>query len=285
MRLPVSLVAVVVLAVAAPAPSAAHAKRLTVVQANVGNINGACAAQKFKLCQPAVQARAAKALRALRPDVVGFEEILPRTHQPRKLLGSGYRVQCDSRFGWDCLAVRKASGVKIARRLRTRPVLHVCDDRGFTLNRATLRYRGRSIALAVAHPDSDSTDAGCRAAQLEDLFGSFSRRGRVLALGDWNLDPYREHDAGVDAFDAARKRLHLHLASGRTVSLRPGTSMGDATGTKLDDGTTPFPPPFSDRTLDHVLTRGLSGRCVVRRIDGGGGMDHRAQVCKLKVSR
>lgn len=283
MRLPLPLVVVLALLLLAAAP--AHAKRLTVVQANVGNINGACADQAFKLCQAPVAARAAKALRKLHPDVVGFEEILPHTRQPRKLLGGGYRVQCDRRFGWECLAVRKASGVKIARRLRTRPVLDACDDRGFTLNRATLRLRGRSIALAVAHPDSDYKDATCRAAQLKDLFATVPRTGRALLLGDWNLDPFREHDADVDAFDAARKRLHLHLASGRTVSLRPGTSMGDPTGTVLDDGTTPFPPPFSDRTLDHVLTRGLSGRCVVRRIDGGGGMDHRVQICRLRVSR
>ena len=54
-------------------------------------------------------------------------------------------------------------------------------------------------------------------------------------------------------------------------------------GHAFDDGVLAFPKPFSGRTLDLVLTRGLRGSCAVRRVDGGGGMDHRAQVCRLRV--
>ena len=259
------------------------AASLTVVQANVGNINGACAEQRFKLCQAPVEARAAKALQAIEPDVVAFEEILPDTNQPAELLGPGYAIQCDSRFGWDCLAVRKASGVTISKRLKTRKVLEGCTDTGFTLNRATLRYRKHDIAVAVAHPDSDSKSSTCRAAQLKDLFSTFTKRGRVLALGDWNLDPYREQDASVTAFKTASTYLGLHLATGKAYSLEAGTSMTSATGEDLDSGPSPFPYPFVDRTLDHVLTRKVPGTCAVQRIDGGGGMDHRAQVCRLRL--
>jgi endonuclease/exonuclease/phosphatase family metal-dependent hydrolase len=271
-----------VLVLLAAAPATAAAKRLTVVQANVGTINPACAAARYKLCQPAVEARAAEALQAIRPDVAGFEEIRPEpgNAQVHRLLGPGYAVACDTRFGWDCVAVRKASGVKLATRLRTRPVAAGCQDTGFTLDRATLAIGSKRVAFGVAHPDS--TVAPCRAGQLRDFFRTFAARGRVLALGDFNMDPYRERDASTSVFSKERKRLGLRLASGWAVSLEPGSSMGDPTGTVLDDATTTFPPPFGGRALDHVLTRGLKGSCGVRRIDGGGGMDHRAQVCRLR---
>ena len=264
--------------------AALAATALTVVTANVGNINGACAEAKFKLCQPAVEARAAEALQAIRPDVVGLIEILPDGGQVRRLLGPGYAISCDTRFGWDCLAVRKASGVKVVKPLRTRKPVAGCDA-GFTLNRATLRYRKRTIAVGLAHPDSSAEKASCRTKELKDLFSTFTRRGRVIALGDWNLDPYREKDASVTAFKAARTYLGLRLATGRAYSLLAGSSMTDPTGTLFDDGYTTIPYPFSNRTLDHVLTRGIAGGCKVRRVDGGGGMDHRAQVCKLRVKR
>jgi len=45
------------------------------------------------------------------------------------------------------------------------------------------------------------------------------------------------------------------------------------------------PGPFSHRTIDHVLVRDLSGRCTVGRVDGGGGMDHRAQICRIGFGR
>ncbi len=263
-------------------PAAAlAAAALTVVSANVGNINGACAADKFKLCQPAVEARAAKAIQKIRPDVIGLIELLPDGRQAQRLVGPGYAVSCDQRFGWDCVAVRRASGVRLTKRLKTRPVIAGCDT-GFTLNRGTLRYRGRDIALALAHPDSSAKDVTCRRRQVKDLFARFTKRGRVLALGDWNLDPFREKDASVTAFKTARTYLGLRLASTKTVSLLPGSSMVDPTGDVLDDGYTMFPYPLSGRTLDLVLTRGIRGGCKVRRVDGGGGMDHRAQVCRLR---
>ncbi len=274
------LVLAALLAAGLALPAGADAKRLLVVQANVGNINAACAPARYKLCQPPVAARAARALRNLRPDVVGFEELRPDRRQARRLLGPGYAVACDARYGWDCLAVRRAAGVRLVGGLRTRPAPAGCDD-GFTTNRAILRVAGRRVAVALGHPNS--MDVACRAQQVRDLFRGFARRGPALVLGDFNLDPFREADASVAAFSAARERLHLRLASGRAFSLLPGPSQGDPTGTQLDDGTTPFPRPFSDRTLDLVLTRGLRGSCSLRRVDGGGGMDHRAQVCRLRI--
>ncbi len=266
-------------------PAAAlAATALTIVSANVGNINGACADAKFKLCQPAVEARAADAIQAIRPDVIGLIEVLPDGRQAERLVGAGYAISCDERFGWDCLAVRKGSGVRVVKRLQTRRALGDCDP-GFTLNTGVLRYRHKRIALVLAHPDSSTTDPTCRRDQVSDVFARVATSGRVLALGDWNLDPYREKDASVTAFKAARTYLGLRLASGKAFTLMAGSSMTDPTGERLDDGTTTIPYPFSERTIDHVLTRRLGGSCRVRRVDGGGGMDHRAQVCKLRVRR
>jgi hypothetical protein len=280
------------------------ARPIVAVQANVGNINiGGCRVQVYKLCLRPVERRAAAALRALHPDVVGFEEILPpatcREHpataptnlcsgplRPRsqvtRLLGRGYRASCSTRFGYECLAVRRGAGLRVTR-LRTLPRLGDCDA-GFTVDRATLRMQGRRVALLVAHPDS--MDVGCRTRQLRRAFATLPRSGPVLALGDWNLDPYREHDASVRLFSRARRRLGLRLATGRRLSLLPGSSMSDATGRALDvPGPSPYAPPYGNRTVDHVLVRGYAGRCRVRRIDGGGGMDHRAQVCHLRLRR
>lgn len=282
MRLVLLLLAVL-LVTANAAEAKPKARTFTVVQANVGNINGACAEQKFKLCQAPVEARAAKALRALDADVVGFQELLPDRKQAAKLLGGGFDVSCDRRYGWDCLAVRRSSGLELARALRTRPAPANCDN-GFTSNTGRLTFRGERIAVILAHPNSSTSDVSCRATQVEDVFARMPAKGAILALGDWNLDPYREDDASVTAFDAAREDLRLRLASGKAYTVLPGVSQSDATGTVLDTGPSPFTGTiFSDRTLDHVLTRGFSGACKVKRVDGGGGMDHRAQVCKLTL--
>lgn len=259
----------------------ATARTFTVVQANVGNINAACSAQKYKLCQAPVEARATKALRALKADVVGFEELLPDRRQAAKLLGPGFRVSCDARYGWDCLAVRRASGLKVAKRLRTRPAPSGCDN-GFTASTGRLAYRGTPVAVVLAHPNSSDVD--CRTDQVSDVFTKVPKRGAVLALGDWNLDPYREDDESVKVFDAARERLHLRLVTSRRLSVLPGSSQLDPTGDVLDAGTSPFAgTALSDRAIDHVLTRRFTGSCRLKRVDGGGGMDHRAQVCRLRL--
>lgn len=264
--------------------TSAEGRTFKVVQTNVGNINAAgCAAEKYKLCQAPVEARATKALRALKADVVGFQELLPDRKQAAKLLGKGFRVSCDARYGWDCLAVRRSSGLKLVKAIRTRPVFGDCDD-GFTTNTGRLSYKKTKIAVILAHPDSSQEDVACRTDQVRDVFKQMPAKGKILAIGDWNLDPYREDDASVDAFDAARERLNLRLATGRAFSVLPGISQTDPTGNRLDSGPSPFAgTSLSDRTIDHVLTRGFKGSCKLKRVDGGGGMDHRAQVCKLRL--
>lgn len=274
---------------------------LHVVQSNVGNINvPGCGEQVYKLCLRPVEERAAGELRAFRPDLVAFQEILPPDlcerapstnpnnlcsapldppSQVARLLGEGYAEACDDRFGWDCLAMRGARRIA----LDTRPVQSECNDTGFTLATGTIRVRGWPIAVGNAHPSS--TDAPCRAAQLRDFFGALPARGPVLVLGDFNVDPFRESDESVEEWERWVPSRFRHV-SGDELTLFPcGSSQLDATGETLDGPLRPCTGPLRSRAIDHVLARGATGSCEVRRVDGGGGMDHRAQDCRIALAR
>lgn len=279
---------------------AARAAELRVVQSNVGNVNvPGCNDQVFKLCLRPVEERAAAALRALGADVAGFEEILPpdlceRAPSPNpdnlcsgaleppsqvaRLLGAGYARDCDSRYGWDCLAVRGARSAKLV----TRPVQPDCEDDGFTLNTGTIHVKGWPVTAGVAHPSS--TDAPCRANQLRDFFGALPARGPAILMGDFNLDPFREDDESVAEW---RRWVpsRFKLLSGDTLTSFPcGSSQLDPTGESLDGAVQPCSGPLQSRGIDHVLGRGASGHCDVVRIDGGGGMDHRTQDCRVELA-
>lgn len=300
-RRPVLLIAFALVTILAPA---AQARTLTVVQSNVGNINViACRDQVYKLCLRPVEQRAAKALRALHPDIVGFEEILPPkicaaspspspqnlcsgpltpASQVERLLGPGYQSRCDSRFGWDCVAVRRGLGKLYG--VRTRPVLSQCEDRGFTLNSATVRLRGWPISVTSAHPDSTHTD--CRAAQIADFFAhALPAAGAAIVLGDFNMDPRRESDSSVAAWKRFVPHPFAYASSGELSSFPCGASQIEATGLVLDPPVVqPCVGPLASRNIDHAVVRGgVHGSCTVQRVDGGGGMDHRAQVCRLVV--
>lgn len=291
-------------AAAACAAPAAGAEEIVAVQANVGNINvSGCSDQVYKLCLRPVERRSAAAFAELKPDVVSFQEILPPDlcerapssnpnnlcssplnppSQVERLLGAGFRHRCDNRFGWDCIAVRRS--VAALGRVATRPVLPSCSDTGFTLPVGYMRIRGWPVTVSAAHPDSSRP--ACRADQLRDFFeGALPDRGPALLMGDFNMDPYREDDASV-RYWKTQVPARFEYASGDAFSALPGPSQSDPTGEAIDgsDAAT-LPPPFGMRTIDHVLVRdGLSGRCKVQRVDGGGGMDHRAQVCRIEVS-
>lgn len=277
---------------------------ITVVLANVGNVNvPACQDQVFKLCQRPVEARAAEAFAALRPDVTGLIEVLPDDlcgrapsnvptnvcsglpdppSQVARLLGGDVGEACDTRFGWDCVGVRAGGPMRLEGALTTRPLLDACSDSGFTLSTGTLRFRGWPVAVAVAHPDS--TDAPCRAAQLRDLFtAGLPAAGPALVLGDLNVDFYREDDESAVVMREIVPSRFAALSTDELTSFPGAPSQLDATGETLDNGVSLPAGPLGPRTLDHVLARGLGGSCDVQRVDGGGGMDHRAQVCSVEV--
>jgi endonuclease/exonuclease/phosphatase family metal-dependent hydrolase len=292
------LAAFVVMLVPASARAQGDGRELRVVQANVGNSNVlGCNDQVFKLCLRPVEERGAAALRALDPDLVTFQEILPAAicaqapspnpfnlcsgpleppSQVVRLLGDGYAETCDDRFGWDCVAARR--GRVALGPVATLPVLDVCADRGFTVNVGTVRVGGWPIAVTNAHPHS--TDAACRTAQLREMFErALPAAGPALVLGDFNLDPYREDDESVRLWKE-KVPSEFRYASTDAISFALGPSQLDPTGQTLDSGA----DLVSRCTLDHVVLRGdLHGSCEPQRIDGGGGMDHLAQVCRISV--
>ena len=272
---------------------------LTVVLANIGNVNvPGCNDQVFKLCQRPVEERATVALRALDPDITGLIEVLPPDlctrapstnpdnlcsgpleppSQVERLLGPGIRWACDDRYGWDCLA----AGTAVS--LATRPVPASCTDDGFTTNIGTVSVRGWPVTVTVAHPNS--SDVPCRADQVADFFAALPRAGAAIVMGDFNLDPHRESDASVDAFKAGAAGFTFASTDAFT-SFPAGPSQLDPSGRTLDNGMALDPPgPLEQRSIDHVLVRhGVTGSCEVQRVDGDGGMDHRAQVCALSVT-
>src|SRR3954453_16726173 len=188
------------------APGAA-ADGLTVVQANVGNSNvPGCQDQAFKLCQVPVERRTGAALRGLRPDLVGLEQLLPPElclrapsanpdnlcsgpldppSQISRLLGGSPSQACDGRSHSDCLAL--GSGALGLERLGTRPVQPGCSDPGLTLSTGTVRLRGLPISGGIVH--ASPSDPACRARQLHDLFSSLPSSGATLIVGDFGLDP------------------------------------------------------------------------------------------------
>jgi hypothetical protein len=164
----------------------------------------------------------------------------------------------------------------------TRPVQPGCGDTGFTLNTATARLRGWPITVAVAHPSS--TDAACRARQLHDLFSSLPPAGPAVIVGDFNLDPFRDDDASVREWKAWVPSRFRQLNDSTLTSFPCTSSQLDPSGESLDTPVAPCTGPLPSKTIDHVLVRGLEGRCAVRRVDGGGGMDHRSQVCRIHAA-
>jgi hypothetical protein len=287
------------LALALVLAPAAAADGFTVVQANVGNANvPGCQDQGFKLCQTPVEGRAGAALRGMGADVVGLEQVLPPElclaspsinpdnlcsgpldppSQVGRLLGGSGAHACDGRSHSDCLAVVKAAlGLE---RMSTRPSQAGCTDASSTLSTATLRLRGWPISVALVR--GSPTDAGCRARQLRDLFSSLPAAGATLVMGDFGLDPFRDDDEAVRVW-RTWVPSRFRLVNDGTVTYVPcGTSQLDPSGTSTDG---PLPTCVTpQRATDHVLVRGLTGRCEVRRVDGGGGMDHRAQMCRIQT--
>ena len=290
-------------------PDGQEAVPVRVLLANVGNVNASCLQDYVvKLCQTAVEQRAAAALADVRPDVAVLVEVLPddwcptrRPDEPdptkscsgppepveqvRRLLGPDYDYRCDTRYGWDCVAVR-ADVASFTSAVTTAPAPDGCDD-GFTVSGVDVVVRGAPLRVLAGHPDSG--DDACRAAEMTALL-DLGVPGRTLLAGDLNLDPFREEGESVDIFRAAvgpERPLTHHNPGDALTSFPAAASQLDPSGTVLDGPVaTPLPPgssALSPRTLDHVASDALAGTCEVVRVDGGGGMDHRALDCPLTL--
>lgn len=301
--------------VAAAEPVPIH---LTV--ANIGNINIPACLNEYvvKLCLNRVEERARAALRSLRPEVLVLIEVLPddwcttsarapdsvqngaetnpfrscfgppaELSQVQRLLGRDYDYRCTLRFGWDCVAVR-TDVARFTSPITTPPDPAGCDD-GFTVNAIDVVVRDRPLRVLAGHPDSSND--GCRRAELQTLLDLAGTAPSVLA-GDFNLDPYRESNTSARLWNSVvgpGKRYTAHNpldGSGQAV-----LTSYPAEATQLIDptGALTLPSVAADqlvagaRTIDLVGSDALEGPpCSVIRVDGGGGMDHRAVDCRLR---
>jgi hypothetical protein len=290
--------------------------------ANVGNVSPHCAEQAFSLCLLPVERRVAAGLADVSPDVVALIEVLPAelcdgitprnpanacslpTQDPpqvlRLLAHDDHDVVCADRYAWDCLAVRSevgsiagCGGGDCGATAPTLPAPPGCDD-GFQSFVVDVELHGQPLTVGVAHPNS--SDVGCRAQELRDLFAALPDDREVLLLGDFNLDPFRERDASVDVWDDhIGERRRLRLLSGPSEHDPPYYTLFPFESAQVDPtGSLPINVELGDlagaRTIDHIVASpGLTGTCTTlgeapgtERLEGPrGGLDHRALRCEV----
>lgn len=278
------------------------AQTFSVLSANIGNLSLGCLGYNNKPCYKDVEERMAANMRALAPQIVALQEVLPDwqcrklderdpkkicfqydgTTQMRRLLGPEYTVLCDDRNQYVCIAVRTdfaeivgCPAGEICNRARITPEFEGCDN-GFVSIAATLRTKtGEEFDLLSVH--LQSTSAQCRVTSLRYIFGDGSgttpmiQSEKVLVMGDFNFDPWRDRGPDIDAWNEV---------------MRAGW-MGSPLGYHSAIAESDLPLPTSrfllmDKTIDFVASNFLQGICTVQgespettRLDGGDGMDHR----------
>lgn len=276
---------------------------LSVLTANVGNLSFRCRKYFYNLCYKDVEDRIAENVRALQPEIVAFQELLApwqcesfeqnhpkilcseeqKIPQVRRILGEDYSIVCDQRWQFTCIALRVDKGEIIGCKpgglcniARTSREITGCDN-GFTISAVTvLLNNGYIFDVVNAHPQS--TDAKCRAKMLSQIFGEGTVQNplviedKVLLIGDYNLDPWRDKDESVtlwnDMIEKGWKGKELRYHSGIAEK---------------------NPPRFTSfllhrrKTVDLVISNFADGVCQVlgetpytNRLDGGKGTDHRA---------
>lgn len=242
----------------------------------------------------------------------------PVRDQVRRLLGDDYSIVCEPHQSWDCIGLRKDAG-----RILPDSEGHACPpgglcgterlsggepkalnrDQAYTLYRAVtvdspidagfhvmavdLELGGRPLRLINGHPQSGGKAAQiqARAGQIEGLFSRLARGPRVLVAGDLNLDPFRQNDVAVAAFNAhvdnygpkgqlsASKAFHYHSGPVEQPPVWPPRL------------TAHYLKPLQSLTLDHVLSNFAGGTCRTltgpEHLSGNKGTDHEALLCQL----
>ena len=283
---------------------------ISILTANVGNLNLGCRNVLNKLCYKDVEERISINIKALSPDIIALQEILAPWQctkkeknknkvcyetqvvpQARRLVGDNYTIICNSRNQFECVAVKldtgKILGCKpgsICDSARTAPEIQGCDN-GFTVSAATVRLKtGGIFDIVNFHPQS--TDAHCRAQMISTAFEGTKtsppliQENKVILLGDLNLDPWRDTDESAITWmkfiDNGWKGKEFVYHSG-VIEYNP-----------------PYPTSFSlfrKKTVDIVVSNFSKGTCTVlgestntTRLDGGKGTDHRAVFGILTIS-
>jgi len=283
---------------------------ITILSANVGNLDLKCRKYLNNLCLTKVEAQTKKQINFLSPDIVAFQEILSPGQCPdrdvnsqyacsdtsglpqiRRLLGSDYSIVCDNRNQFECMGVHRRFGKfaictegGMCRTPRTDTPNPECDN-GFTVSVATVEtWSGEKFDLVNAH--LQSTSKSCRITMLKQLFignnamPPLIQEDKVLIVGDFNFDPWRATDESA----AFWRNLLAAGWHGRSFKYHSGIAENN-------------PPRKTShflwwgKTVDIVLSNFLEGVCVTlgetpgtKRLDGGHGMDHRAIYCTLRLA-
>ncbi|MGQ9585288.1 MAG: hypothetical protein ACUVXG_07800 [Anaerolineae bacterium] len=266
-----------------------------------------CRDYLYNLCYAEVEKRIALGINSLRPDVVALQEVTdPKQcerfteknpakvcydhlnqeplHQIRRLVGSDYTIVCDSRNHYECVAVRKGVG-----RIEGCGQGELCMgvvtidspgpgcDAGFTVSGLDAVLNGQRVRILNAHLNSGNAD--CREWTLRQIFEGVNDQSpmvigqRVLLLGDFNFDPFRQEDKSTELWE----RYVGMPSQGKPFWYHSGPV----------EAMPPFPtwsvPLLRPKTLDFVVSNFASGTLVTLgeapgtcRLDGGHGMDHRA---------
>jgi endonuclease/exonuclease/phosphatase family metal-dependent hydrolase len=268
---------------------------ISVLTANIGNLSPGCRKYNFKLCYSDVERRISSRVAELAPDVVTFQEALPnwqyarfRERSPRKIgftahanssaeriLGSDYAIFVDARHQYLCTAVRKSFGKVVGQGLRTSPELPGCDN-GFMVTALTVQSQaGLQFDLVNIHLQSSS--ARCRTLLLRHVFQLRPEveplvvSKNMLAMGDFNLDPWRGLGEDVHTWEEI-------MANGWRA--KPLAYHSGAAEQRPPHPTSRF--LLRPRSIDFVTSNFLGGVCATlgesrgtQRLDGGRGMDHR----------
>jgi endonuclease/exonuclease/phosphatase family metal-dependent hydrolase len=276
----------------------------SILSANVGNLSVGCRKVLNKLCYKDVEERIAANIKYLSPDIIALQEVLAPwqckeinetnknkvcnetqlTPQVRRLVGEDYTIACNSRNQFECIAVKRDFGEIIdcpngetCNKARTAPEIDGCDN-GFTISSVTVKAKTAPTLFDVINFHPQSTSSTCRAKMINAaLYGnetavSIIQEKKVLLLGDFNLDPWRDDDESVIAWNT-------FIQNGWNDS-------------KLEyhSGIAENSPPFftsflfyKPRALDFIVSNFANGICSTLgespntlRLDGGKGTDHRA---------
>jgi endonuclease/exonuclease/phosphatase family metal-dependent hydrolase len=285
--------------------------KITILTANLGNINLKCHRYLNNLCDKEVESNIAQSIRFLLPDVVSLQEVLspwqceedptgkkglvcsePQTEpQARRLLGDHYTIVCDSRNQFTCIGVRTdfatVEGCSIGAYCtngRTGDILESCDT-GFTVSAITVTTFN-DLTFDVVNAHLQSTNTHCRTQMISQIFGrrpdstKIINEDLVLLMGDFNLDPWRDHDHSAEYW-----RSFIDLGwQGKAFKYH----------NPFDGSDLPLPTShvlFRRRTVDLVLSNFAVGKCKVmgtsedtQRIDGGKGMDHKSLFGELEIN-